>query len=104
MIDRKLVYKELDKVMDPEISMPITEMGLVDKVSIKGSTVSVQLHFTTPMCPPALGLKMGQDIKSTLKNVNGVKSVIVKVSNHYFAEQINKELSDKNVFPRKEKI
>jgi ATP-binding protein involved in chromosome partitioning len=94
MVDRKLVYKELDKVLDPEIGMPITEMGLVDKVSIKGSTVSVGLHFTTPMCPPAFGLKMGQDIKKFIKQVNGVKKVNVKVKNNYFSEQINKELGN----------
>jgi len=92
MIDKKLVYKELDKVVDPEINLPITEMNLVDKVEIKDNDVTVEFHFTTPMCPPGFAMKIGQDIKQLVGQVKGVKSVHVKISGHFLAEQINAEL------------
>jgi len=92
MIDKKLVYKELDKVVDPEVNIPITEMELVGKVEIHGDEVNVEFHFTTPLCPPAFALKIGQDVKHLVGKVPEVKKVKVKINNHFLADQINQEL------------
>jgi len=55
--------KELAKVIDPEIGIPITEMKLIDNIEIKDNEVTIEYHLTMPFCPPVFALAIGQDIK-----------------------------------------
>ena len=91
MVDKKTVMKELKKVIDPEIGIPITEMKLIDDVKIDGSKVIVEFHLTMPFCPMAGGI--ANDIKSTVSKIKGIKSVEVKLKDHHMSEQINKEVN-----------
>ncbi len=95
MIDRKQVIKELNKVVDPEIGIPITDMELVDEIKIdkeKGD-VTIQFHFTTPNCPPVFAFKIALDIRHLISQLSGVKTVKVLLKDHVMAEQINKEIN-----------
>lgn len=94
-LDRKTVTKELEKVMDPELGVPITEMELVDKVTIKDGNVTVDFHLTAPYCPPMLALKMAYDIKEVVSQMLGVKSVKVNMSGHYLSAELNNEVNKK---------
>jgi metal-sulfur cluster biosynthetic enzyme len=91
MIDKKAVMKELEKVIDPEIGIPITKMRLIDDVKIDGDKVIVEFHLTIPFCPMAIGI--ANDIKSVVSAIKGVKSVEVKLRDHHMAEQVNKEVN-----------
>lgn len=91
VVDRKKMYQELSKVVDPEVGVPITEMNLVDKMDINpDGSVLVEFHLTAPFCPPMFALKIAQDIKENLSKVEGVKGVTVTMKDHYMAEYINK--------------
>ncbi len=47
------VTRELEKVVDPEIGLPITEMHLVDEITIKeDGEIFIKYHLTAPFCPP----------------------------------------------------
>lgn len=92
-VDKQTIMAELGKVIDPEIGMPITEMKLVDRVEIKGDAVEVDYHLTMPFCPPVFATKIGQDIRSRVQALPGVKTVKVTLKNHYMADFINKEIS-----------
>lgn len=92
MIDEKIVMRELDKVIDPEIGIPITEMKLIDDVKIDGDKVLVEFHLTIPHCPMAVGI--AEQIRSVVSKIKGVKSVQVRLKDHYMAEQINKEINE----------
>lgn len=94
MVDRKQIIKELNKVVDPEVNIPITDMELVDEITIeKSGDVSVTFHFTTPYCPPVFAYKIALDIKHLVEKLDGVKSVKVFLKDHYLAEKINGELN-----------
>ena len=45
------VWDALSRVQDPEIHKPITELGMVDAVTIDDSTVTVRLLLTVEGCP-----------------------------------------------------
>ncbi len=87
------VLKELDKVVDPEVGIPMTEMGLVDVAKIENGIVTVEFHFTTPACPPVFAIKMANDIKEFCGKLDGVKDVRVKIKDHYMADQINDQIN-----------
>lgn len=94
MVTRQAVIKELNKVVDPEVNVPITDMELVDDITIeKSGDVSVTFHFTTPYCPPVFAYKIALDIKNLVAKIDGVKNVRVFLKDHYLSEKINGELN-----------
>jgi len=92
-VDVKEVQKQISKVVDPEIGMPIVEMNLIDKLDIKDGQVDVEYHATTQYCPPVFALKISQDLRDGLMQVKGVKGVTVMVTGHYFADAINRQVN-----------
>ena len=92
-VDVKEVQKQISKVVDPEIGMPIVEMNLIDKLDIKDGEVDVEYHATTQYCPPVFALKISQDLRDGLLQVKGVKGVKVMVTGHYFADAINRQVN-----------
>lgn len=92
-ITKTKVMKELEKVVDPEIGIPITEMKLIDNIKITGDKVLVEFHLTMPFCPAIFATKIASDIKKFVSKIKGVKSVEVKLKNHFMADEINKEIN-----------
>jgi metal-sulfur cluster biosynthetic enzyme len=92
-VDMKEVQRQLSKVIDPEIGVPIMEMNLIDKLDIKDGNVDISYHATTPYCPPVFALKISQDMKSNVQQVKGVKEVHVVVSGHYLADAVNRQVN-----------
>ena len=92
-VDIKEVQKQVSKIVDPEIGIPIVEMNLIDKLDVKDGMVDVQYHATTQFCPPVFALKISQDLKESLQTVKGVKDVRVVVTGHYFADAINRQVN-----------
>ncbi len=65
------VTRELEKVVDPEIGLPITEMHLVDEITIKeDGELFIRYHLTAPFCPPIFAEDIGMNIR--LMPVTGV--------------------------------
>src|SRR5271170_5268416 len=92
-VDLKEVQRQLAKVVDPEIGMPIVEMNLIDKLEVKEGNVVIEYHATTPYCPPIFALKISQDMKNYASGVKGVKNVSVTVKGHYLADAVNKQVN-----------
>jgi len=92
-VDIKEVQKQVSKIVDPEIGMPIVEMNLIDKLDVKDGNVDVEYHATTQFCPPVFALKISQDLRDGLLQVKGVKNVKVVVTGHYFADAINRQVN-----------
>lgn len=92
-VDIKEVQREISKIVDPEIGMPIVEMNLIDKLDIKDGDVDVEYHATTQFCPPVFALKISQDLRDNLMHVKGVKNVKVIVTGHYFSDAINRQVN-----------
>jgi metal-sulfur cluster biosynthetic enzyme len=92
-VDLRDVQRQISKVVDPEIGMPIVEMNLIDKLDIKDGQVDVEYHATTQYCPPVFALKISQDLKEGIAQVKGVTSVKVLVTGHYFSDAINRQVN-----------
>jgi ATP-binding protein involved in chromosome partitioning len=93
MVTKEEVMKELEKVLDPEIGIPITEMGLVDSVEVDAkSNVSVTFHGSMPFCP--LAAQIGIDIKKAVGKMRGIKGVKVQIKDHADTEGINKRIDE----------
>ena len=92
-VDIKEIQRQLAKVVDPEIGMPIVEMNLIDKLEVQDGNVVIEYHATTPYCPPIFALKISQDMKSNALQVKGVKDVKVTVKGHYLADAVNKQVN-----------
>lgn len=45
------LFKKLDTVIDPELQLPITDMGLIYGIEQKNNTVKVTMTLTTIGCP-----------------------------------------------------
>jgi metal-sulfur cluster biosynthetic enzyme len=47
------VYQALAGVYDPELALPVTDLGLVYDVQVNGSRADVKMTLTTMGCPMA---------------------------------------------------
>lgn len=72
------IYDALAKVMDPEIGMPITELGMVKDVEINGGDVTVHVLLTVAGCP--MKDRINRDISQAIQQVEGVTSLRVGMS------------------------
>ena len=84
----------LDSVRDPELDEPITALGFVSscEVTIEGD-VDVVLRLPTPQCAPNFAFLMAADARGVVGRVPGVRSVSVRLEDHYTGEEINAALA-----------
>jgi metal-sulfur cluster biosynthetic enzyme len=93
LVETADVEASLSKIMDPELGRSITELKLIDRLSVVGSAVEVEFHLTAPFCPPVFALKIASDIKAGVLSVKGVKEAKVTLKGHYLAEAVNKQVN-----------
>jgi ATP-binding protein involved in chromosome partitioning len=74
-VTESAVRAALAQVIDPEIRRPITELGMVDSVSISGGVVDVHILLTIPGCPLAGTIE--HDAAARVGELDGVDSVNV---------------------------
>jgi metal-sulfur cluster biosynthetic enzyme len=92
-VEESAINAALARIMDPELGRPITDLRLVDKVSVAGGAVELEFHLTAPFCPPIFALKIASDIKAGLLSVPGVTEAKVTLRGHYLAEAVNKQVN-----------
>jgi ATP-binding protein involved in chromosome partitioning len=83
----------MSKIMDPELGRPITDLRLIDKMTVIGGSVDLEFHLTAPFCPPIFALKIASDIKAGLLAVPGVTEARVTLRGHYLADAVNKQVN-----------
>nr|WP_231116366.1 P-loop NTPase [Motilibacter rhizosphaerae] len=71
------VRAALATVLDPEIRRPITELGMVESVSVDGGRVDVVVLLTTQGCP--LRERIVGDVTAAVERVPGVTGVQVRL-------------------------
>lgn len=75
------VRESLKSVNDPELNIPILDLGLVYDIEVQGDTgehVTVTMTLTSPMCP--VGPLFKQSVEENIKAVEGVKTVNVDIT------------------------
>ncbi len=72
-------WKALDQVIDPELGLPITDLGLVYDVRSEEGTIRVEMTTTSPICP--LGDFLAGEAKKWLQDLPGVEAVEIALTN-----------------------
>jgi ATP-binding protein involved in chromosome partitioning len=93
LVEESAVNSALAKVIDPELGRSITELKLIDRLTVSGASVEVEFHLTAPFCPPMFALKIASDIKAGLLSVPGVTDAKVTLRGHYLADAVNKQVN-----------
>jgi ATP-binding protein involved in chromosome partitioning len=75
--DDSALRRALDRVIDPEIRKPITELDMVGATSIVDGAASVDLKLTIVGCPAAQTIE--RDVRAAAASVPGVTAVTVNV-------------------------
>lgn len=77
-VSRESVIEALKGVEDPELFLDIWFLGLIYNIQIEEGDVSIDMTFTSPMCPAGPQLK--SDVEQKVGAVPGVKSVLVIIT------------------------
>ena len=91
--EQSAIDSAMAKIIDPELGRPITDLKLIDKLTVSGGSVDLEFHLTAPFCPPMFALKIASDIKAGLMSVPGVTDAKVTLRGHYLADAVNKQVN-----------
>ena len=72
------VYNALATVQDPELALPVTDLGLVYDIQINDKKVDVKMTLTTMGCPLA-GSLTDMAKRAILEQVPGVEDASVEI-------------------------
>lgn len=67
------VMDALSKVLDPELGLPVTDLGLIYNVEVKEKKATITMTLTTIGCP--LFDILEEDIRKYMKDVKEVEKV-----------------------------
>jgi len=86
------VKSEVEKIIDPETGLTFGQMELIQSVKEQEpGIVKIEFVPTSPFCP--IAFKFAMDIKTTAKNVSGIKNALVYVHGHTMEESINQTVN-----------
>lgn len=92
-VEPSAIDAAMSKIIDPELGRTITDLKLIDRLSVSGGSVDLEFHLTAPFCPPIFALKIASDIKAGLLSVPGVTDARVTLRGHYLADAVNKQVN-----------
>ncbi|KIL49440.1 metal-sulfur cluster assembly factor [Jeotgalibacillus soli] len=90
----KQVYEMLDKVYDPELDQPLTELGFIDHINIQNNEVEVIFRLPTYWCSPNFAYIMAEDIQKYVSELPWVNQVKVNLVDHCASDEINQGASE----------
>ena len=66
-------WKELNKVIDPELNLGVVDLGLIYDVQLENGHAKIIMTLTSPACP--VGPVLMQQVEDRLRLYNDVQSV-----------------------------
>lgn len=88
-----IVIEALDTVADPELDLPITELGFVRSISLDDEGVTVHLRLPTSFCSPNFAYLMASDALDALEAIDDIGRVRVMLDDHHDSDKINAGLA-----------
>ncbi|MCZ8239605.1 MAG: metal-sulfur cluster assembly factor [Leptospiraceae bacterium] len=73
----KAIYTQIENVQDPEIGLPITELGLIYEVKALESRALIKMTYTSMACPA--GAQMKAEVEEACLRVDGIDAVEVEI-------------------------
>ncbi|MDK8798897.1 Mrp/NBP35 family ATP-binding protein [Corynebacterium coyleae] len=85
------VHEALSRVEDPEIGKPITELNMVESVTIDGNNVAVGIYLTIAGCPMRDTIE--SNVRAVVEELDGVGDVSVTL--HTMSDEQRRALAQK---------
>jgi ATP-binding protein involved in chromosome partitioning len=76
MLTETAVREVLDKIDDPELKKPLTDLDMIRSIDIKGGDITVSVSLTVPGCP--MKERISRDITTGVGALSGADSVKVE--------------------------
>lgn len=77
-MDKQQVLEALNAVMDPELNMSLTDLGMVKHVGVENGTVELVIALTVSGCP--LKEQIENDTRDALKKLDGFKMMKMQMT------------------------
>nr|WP_294507640.1 iron-sulfur cluster assembly protein [uncultured Rhodopila sp.] len=87
------VRRALDRVTDPELDEPVTDLRFIDRLTIWGGAVSIGFRLPTYWCAANFAFLMADDMRREVGALPWVKHVEVTLGEHMYADKINHGLA-----------
>lgn len=71
------VYAAVGEVLDPDLGLPILDLGLIYKVEVNADKVEIDFTLTSPACP--VGDLLVEDLQETVKARTGAQDVAATI-------------------------
>ena len=84
-----MIRDALATVLDPELDLPITELGFVSSASVSAGHATVRLRLPTYFCAPNFAYLMVADAHDAVLALPKVSTVDVQLVDHFAAAEIN---------------
>jgi metal-sulfur cluster biosynthetic enzyme len=95
------VLAALETVRDPELDEPITSLGFVASCTVSpAGDAEVRLRLPTYFCAPNFAFLMVADAYDAVSAVDGVRSTVVVLEDHFASEPINNGVAARAGFIR----
>ena len=95
----ELVRAALDTVTDPEIDESVAALEFVSRVEVSDENdVSIIFGLPTFWCAPNFAFMMASDMRDAVREMDWVRSVSVKLLDHFSADLINRGVALKQDF------
>ena len=79
----------LDRVLDPELDESVLSLGFVEGVESDASgNMTVSLRLPTYWCAANFSYLMASDVRRELSGLEGVRSVSVKLGDHFAGSEV----------------
>lgn len=91
---RDEIMAALGTVRDPELDEPVTDLGFVAALTVRGGWVDVALRLPTYFCAPNFAWLMIADATSAVQSIPGVTHAEVRLVDHFAADEINDGVAD----------
>jgi metal-sulfur cluster biosynthetic enzyme len=85
----RLAWEALDRVMDPELDEPVTDLGFVFELGVTDGAARVRLRLPTYFCAPNFAWLMVADARDAVLAVAGVDRVDVQLDDYFASDEIN---------------
>jgi metal-sulfur cluster biosynthetic enzyme len=92
------VLEALQRVHDPEVDKPVTEMGFIQSVTEDGRGVVVRMQLPTYFCAPNFTWLMVDDVRRAAELVVGPGRARVELDGHFESDRINTGMQEGHAF------
>lgn len=93
------VWRCLERVNDPELDEPLTELGFVERVEvIDNRRVEVGFRLPTYWCSPNFAFLMAIGIRREIEALRWVQEIRVELYDHCFGDEVNEGVNNGRAF------